>query len=145
MNQSQELDFFLHAINLCDTTSALFWRGKTNLNIILQNHRDFIAMATLFLLPFVSHETVAEVEDQYGVALYGRDVSIDYFHVKDLQFQLIPKSSANIIGLVSSQQSNCLLPFFSQVTSRANSLGEGCNRVGVFNEFVWFIVYQNIV
>ena len=90
---SPGFELFLHAFSGCDTTSALFWQGKTKLWSVLQKNHHLVDLATVFLLPDASHEAIARAGEKCLVALYGGDDNHDSLH--GLRYQLFVKTAAN--------------------------------------------------
>lgn len=87
------MELFIHAFSGCDTTSALFWQGKTKLWNILQKKRDILDLAKVFLLPDSNHETIKEAGEKCLIALYGGNT----YHEKleNLRFRLFIKAAAS--------------------------------------------------
>lgn len=62
---------FLHAFSGCDTTSAIFNKGKVKCVKLYQKNKELHDIVESFNNPDSSHETIAEAGERFFLAMYG--------------------------------------------------------------------------
>lgn len=65
---------FLHAFSGCDTTSALYKRGKTRCSKIFQQRQDLHDISGVFTNHNSTHEAIAEAGTRFFLGLYGANI-----------------------------------------------------------------------
>lgn len=69
----QKIILFLHAASGCDTTSALFQKGKVTPFNILKNDKKLRKKVEIFYDPEATHEEIATAGDEFLIKLYNKN------------------------------------------------------------------------